>query len=33
VLHGPTVSLKEAAATPRGARLAEAAAELFRLNP
>jgi glutamyl-tRNA reductase len=33
LLHSPTVSLKEAASTPRGARLAEAAAELFRLNP
>ena len=33
LLHGPTLSLKEAAATPRGDRLAEAAAELFRLDP
>jgi glutamyl-tRNA reductase len=33
LLHNPTVGLKEAAATPRGTRLAEAAAELFRLNP
>ena len=33
LLHPPTLSLKEAAATPRGDRLAEAAAELFRLDP
>jgi glutamyl-tRNA reductase len=33
LLHAPTVSLKEAAAGPQGTRLAEAAAELFRLNP
>ena len=33
LLHAPTLSLKEAAATPRGDRLAEAAAELFRLDP
>jgi glutamyl-tRNA reductase len=33
LLHPPTISLKEAADTPRGVRLAEAAAELFRLEP
>lgn len=33
LLHPPTQSLKEAAATPRGDRLADAAAELFRLDP
>jgi glutamyl-tRNA reductase len=32
VLHGPTASLKEAADTAQGPRLAEAAAELFRLH-
>jgi glutamyl-tRNA reductase len=33
LLHGPTLSLKEAAASARGDRLADAAAELFRLDP
>ena len=32
LLHGPTVSLKEAADSTRGAKLAELAAELFRLD-
>jgi glutamyl-tRNA reductase len=33
LLHGPTMVLKDAAGSPRGARLAEAAAELFDLEP
>jgi glutamyl-tRNA reductase len=33
LLHEPTVALKQAADTPRGARLADAVAELFRLEP